>query len=71
LEYIERNNMINLNSYEKNYMVEVLENDIELTEEDIRRFSNRTDEDGKDVLLHLKKQIKFLKSFIEKLERKQ
>jgi len=63
--------MINLNSYEKNYMVEVLENDIELTEEDIRRFSNRTDEDGKDVLLHLKKQIKFLKSFIEKLERKQ
>ena len=62
--------MINLNSYEKNYMVEVLENDIELTEEDIRRFSNRTDEDGKDVLLHLKKQIKFLKSFIEKLERK-
>lgn len=52
-------------------MVEVLENDIELTEEDIRRFSNRTDEDGKDVLLHLKKQIKFLKSFIEKLERKQ
>ena len=63
--------MINLNSYEKNYMVEVLENDIELTEEDIRRFSNRTDENGKDVLLHLKKQIKFLKSFIEKLERKQ
>jgi len=63
--------MINLNSYEKNYMVEVLENDIELTEEDIRRFSNRTDKDGKDVLLHLKKQIKFLKSFIEKLERKQ
>jgi len=71
MEHIERNNMINLNSYEKNYMVEVLENDIELTEEDIRRFSNRTDEDGKDVLLHLKKQIKFLKSFIEKLERKQ